>query len=158
MECDINANMEWSIKNLKTFIGMEGQGFNVSLYEGNKLVAFVIDDARGGPLMFQWKDKTAKDRLNALVASLPPVGFEGTNLKTAVTADIFVGDLVWDLQNKLEDKRYERKLQKDCQTKTCFLLPGESVKDGWRILKTPFSAKAVAFLQGKYPGATILNT
>lgn len=49
----------YTVKGIKTFVGMEGHGYNASLYRDGKLVAFVIDDASGGPLQVEWKDHAA---------------------------------------------------------------------------------------------------
>lgn len=52
----------WHFKNVTTFVGMEGYGYNATLYRGDKRVATVIDDASGGPVMIQWNDhKTMVD-------------------------------------------------------------------------------------------------
>lgn len=51
----------YSVKGVKTYRGMEGEGFNASLYRNGKRVALVIDDATGGPLMFEWLDHKPMD-------------------------------------------------------------------------------------------------
>jgi len=38
----------WEVKNVKTFLGREGQGFNATIYRNGKKVGFAIDDASGG--------------------------------------------------------------------------------------------------------------
>lgn len=57
--------MTYSVKNVKTFMGNKGYGFNASLYEDGKRVALVIDDAWGGCLQFQWSDKDVEKRIAA---------------------------------------------------------------------------------------------
>lgn len=37
-------------------MGMEGQGFNATLYRDGKRVAFVIDQATGGEYLYEWFD------------------------------------------------------------------------------------------------------
>ena len=44
--------MEYSVKGVKTFRGMEGTGWECSLYKDGKKIGTVLDDAHGGPLMF----------------------------------------------------------------------------------------------------------
>jgi len=46
----------YTIKGLKSFIGNEGHGYNVTLCRDGKKVAFVINDASGGEVDFQWCD------------------------------------------------------------------------------------------------------
>ena len=41
--------MNIQIKHMKTCIGREGYGFNASLYVDGKKIAFIMDDANGGP-------------------------------------------------------------------------------------------------------------
>lgn len=114
----------YTVKGVKTFVGMEGHGYNASLYRDGKLVAFVIDDASGGPLQVEWKDHAAerltvqtKDykgspwtvkmtpeekMLHDHVSTMPPRTCEWTDSETGkpavmtVTSDIFIEDLVND--------------------------------------------------------------
>ncbi len=51
-----SGNPIYTVKGLKSFIGNEGHGFNATLYRDGKAVAFVYDDASGGPVAFEWKD------------------------------------------------------------------------------------------------------
>lgn len=46
----MNNPLNLSVKNLKTFNGMEGQGFSAALYIGKVRAAELIDDANGGPM------------------------------------------------------------------------------------------------------------
>jgi hypothetical protein len=48
--------MTYTVKNVKTFIGNEGQGFNASLCRDGIKIAFVFDDANGGCYSYQWED------------------------------------------------------------------------------------------------------
>lgn len=52
----VSGNAAYTVKNVKTFIGNEGHGFNATLYRDGKAIAFVYDDASGGPVAFEWKD------------------------------------------------------------------------------------------------------
>ena len=47
---------DFQLKAVKTFQGMEGQGFTANLYVCGKKAAFVRDDAHGGELWFEWVD------------------------------------------------------------------------------------------------------
>ncbi len=48
---------DYSIKGFKSFTGMEGLGFNASLYFKDQRIAFVIDSAHGGPLDWDFLQK-----------------------------------------------------------------------------------------------------
>lgn len=112
----VSGNPIYTVKGVKSFIGNEGHGFNATLYRDGKAVAFVYDDASGGPVAFEWKDRadglvevqtttldgrpwTAKMTneekcLHDLCAAMPKHTFEGMELD--VSADMFVSDLVND--------------------------------------------------------------
>tara|TARA_Y100001938_G_C8083160_1_gene430358 strand:- start:870 stop:1481 length:612 start_codon:yes stop_codon:yes gene_type:complete len=47
-------NSEFSLKGLKTFMGMDCPGINASLYFKGKKVAFLIDEGNGGCLNIDW--------------------------------------------------------------------------------------------------------
>ena len=47
---------QYTVKGVKSFRGMEGYGFNATLYNGSKRIAFVIDEGRGGGLLFRYFD------------------------------------------------------------------------------------------------------
>lgn len=50
----------YSATSIKTLRGMEGSGYNAYLTRNGKKVALVMDDASGGPLMFEWLDTKAQ--------------------------------------------------------------------------------------------------
>lgn len=45
---------DFALKGVKTFRGMEGQGFNANLFIKNKKIGFAFDDASGGPISVNW--------------------------------------------------------------------------------------------------------
>lgn len=112
----VSGNPSYSVKGVKSFIGNEGHGFNATLYRDGKAVAFVYDDASGGPVAFEWKYRdgglvevetrthdgrpwtvkmTHEERAyHAFVSAMPKQSFEGMELD--VTMDLHVSDLVND--------------------------------------------------------------
>jgi len=48
--------MTYSLKNVKTFRGMEGQGFNATLYRDGQRIGTVDDAGQGGCLDFHFSD------------------------------------------------------------------------------------------------------
>ena len=111
-----SGNPSYTVKGVKSFIGNEGYGFNATLYRDGKAVAFVYDDASGGPVTFEWKDHdgglvevetrthdgspwtvkmTHEERAyHAFVSAMPKQNFEGMELD--VTMGLHVSDLVND--------------------------------------------------------------
>ena len=47
---------EYNVKNIKSFMGTDGHGFNATLYRGKKRVATLIDSGCGGEVNIQWLD------------------------------------------------------------------------------------------------------
>ena len=70
----------YSVKNVKTFIGNEGHGFNATLHRGKKKVAFVYDDASGGDVHFDWVPKYSK---------IPSSSFNFSKAEESVVSEIF---------------------------------------------------------------------
>jgi hypothetical protein len=154
--------MNYTVKNIKSFKGMEGLGFNASLYRDDKKVAFVVDSAQGGCLDFEWVDSqepavniniTNRDGLHhtykgtpeekilaEYVNSLPKIKFFGKGLK--VDSDMFVTKLVEDSEN-------EKRLKRMCRTKT--LVRTKECKDEeYYSYNTPFTPKTKEFITNEH--------
>ncbi len=70
---------KYIVKNVKTFRGTEGQGFNATLYRDGKKVAFIIDSARGGIYTYEWNDwELSKVDINVSTTISGPYTFKGT--------------------------------------------------------------------------------
>ena len=120
----VSGNPIYSVKGVKTFIGNEGHGFNATLYRDGKAIAFVYDDASGGPVAFEWKDRdqglvevVTKDykggpwavkmtheeqAYHAFVSALPKhvcsfVGEDGKPVEMDVNMEMHASDLVNDV-------------------------------------------------------------
>jgi hypothetical protein len=138
----------YSVKNVKSFMGREGYGFNCNLYKGKKMVAFCYDDASGGPVDIDWlpkeypqvEDKTAwaayrekcqaeKAELQSHLDTLPEVDWENDGFSLKIDMGWFITDLV----SKWERERDERKMKKRCQTKTLFRTAEQQEGQHWEI-------------------------
>ena len=147
---------QYTVKNVKTFRGMEGPGYNANLYRNRKKVAQVDDDAQGGPLRYHWLDY-ASPRVPLTI-----INHEGKPWEMKVTPeeklfiahvrahtkerfepeDMFVHNLV---DGVLEDRQYK----KWCRTKVCFRLKKHA--DGeWATIKGKYNAAYRRHLQSKY--------
>lgn len=105
---------KYSVSGVKTFMGMEGHGFNANLHEDGKKVAFVIDDANGGCYNWRWLDNSAKERLDAYLKADPKWSKE-----TFEVADQFIGSL-------LDDYESDKKLKALCKRKTVVHVKSEA--------------------------------
>ena len=122
--------MEYSVKGVKEFEGMENKGFNASLYHGNTKIATVIDEGRGGEVLFRWIDPAEKAIFKTFSASQPPIVIEGYD-PVPVTMGLMVARLVDEFLTVAE-------LRRACKGKTLYRLKGDKT-DQWRVLKAAFS-------------------
>lgn len=133
------------VKSVKSFIGMEGYGFNANLYYKGKKVALVVDEASGAPLIFWWEKSigATATTLMDLASKLPSRLFEG--LTIPYDLDMVVSELVDAYENK---KRFNR-LKKN---NVLFQVDGKTyqVKHGGN------PAEATSRVLAKHPEAVIL--
>lgn len=155
---------DYSVKNVKSFMGREGYGFNCTLYRKGKKVGTCMDDASGGGMYpIDWigvpktnateadwaKWKAFRDEeqrlLNEHIATLPPVdsGFGGEPLT------IDEGWFVTELVNKWEKDRDIRKVEKQCATKILFRTSG-SKEGSYYIQNVPYSIGMAQSIRNKY--------
>jgi len=140
---------EYTVKNIKTFVGHDGQGFNLSLYHNGEKVAFVIDLAYGGDFDYQWVDwKEPKVDINITNYKKEPVCFKGTPEEKLIyelvetlpleKSDTFpdgiketVDGFVASILEKLESEQWNRKLKKYF----LFQIANEIGTDSYRTFK-----------------------
>ena len=139
---------EYSVKNVKNFMGRDAYGYNANLYRGKTKVAFVIDDGNGGEPMIDWTSRNTEEQqlLDKHCASLPPLdsGYEGMS-PLEVDAELFIGELI---SNLIQEKDI-KKLRRDCETKTLY----RSKKDGYgqyAVIKHVIDDKVRQHLKTKY--------
>jgi len=153
----------YTVKNVKTFRGREGHGFNATLCRDGKQIALVMDDASGGEADFEWNDRTAErvdihitdhmdhaftyqgtpeEKLFVELANSQSYTFDGhTSRKNAA---ILVEDLI-------ETARVRR----DCKNKTVYRLTsdGEGVE---RVAKVKYTPEYAAQIRARY-GADLIE-
>ena len=136
----------YSVRNVKTFRGTEGEGFNATLYRDGRRIAFVIDDASGSDIDIQWVGVRARETEEKLLLkflkTLPKENWEDREYD--VTPDIFLSELV---NQALTEKRLRRLFR----TETLFRLKGDRTdNDKWRVFRAPFSSTVKAQLLKTY--------
>ena len=141
---------EYSVKNVKSFLGMEGYGFNCNLYRGKKKIGFCMDDASGGGMYpIDWLCNDAEEEQRLLtehIATLPPVPSElNPNNPLRIDEGWFVEELV----SKWEEEKDERKMRKQCQTKTLYKLRSDNEGRYW-TWNVPFNQLAKSYLQTQH--------
>lgn len=163
----------YTVKGIKTFVGMGGHGYNASLYRDGKLVAFVTDDASGGPLQIEWKDVSdglveveAKDykgnpwvvkmtneekALHEHATSLPPSVCDwvdpdtGRPAELSMTSELFIEGLV-------NDALLLKDVAKMTRGKVAFVRDGKLY-----TVKCEPTADNIAKVKAKHAGAVVLN-
>lgn len=157
---------EYSVKNVKSFMGMDTMGYNANLYRDKKKVATCVDDGGGGEVRIDWlahefpsdlHDRSATDQwhrdrnaervlLDSHCASLPPLnsGYAGCGDLT-VDAELFVSELVL----KFEVERDINKMRKVCQVKTLFR-ESNAGHGAYRIIKTPCDDRVRQHIRTRY--------
>lgn len=140
--------MEYTVKNVKSFQGMEGYGFSCSLYRKGMKIGTVTDTASGGMIDF-YLNEGEKGVLDTYCSTLPVRKIKEMTIPT--DCDIFISGLVekWE---KL--KQYTRW----CKKQTIFRVDGDK-KDEYRVISKFYDDKVKNHLEKKYKdkGLVIVN-
>lgn len=153
------ADCPYSVKGIKTFRGMEGQGFNATLYRGGKKVALVIDEGCGGSMIFEWVNggRHAADMpdvrvLEDYAKSLPPIPADPAwgpgHEPLTMDGDLFVAELVGAFE-------MEQKMRRQMKKKTLFQVGAEIGSDEFRQVNAPLSSTVKEWIANKYPGQQV---
>jgi hypothetical protein len=129
----------YSVRNIKTFTGMEGPGFSATLCRDGRPVASVLNEAVGADFRFQWKSNAEEATLRDLCAKVTLPAVQGTDV--AYDADMLICRLV----DGHEDNKRLRRIAKE---KTLFRLKGDAAGD-WRTLNV-VGPRAAQHLADKY--------
>lgn len=164
--------MNYTVRKVKSFRGMEGFGMNAELLKDGKPVAFVIDEGNGGEMNFEWYDHKAprvevngigfggetikfkgtpeEADLYAFCATIPPTPSEyewNKGNMNYTTPDIYIEGLVAAVEE-------QQRLKKAAKTKTMFTVNGVEYS-----INAPYTPAIKVHLEAKYPtGLKILNT
>ena len=152
---------KYTVRKVKTFVGHEGDGFNLELLRDGVPVAFVIDDANGGEISFDWYDRDERipyefERHGDGKLVTLEISKEEALLRDQIkgrTTTVF-GDtrpmsmdtFVWQL---LEDHKMLKSLQRRCKTSTCYRLVGQE-PGAYMQLNIKYSKDTGDKLRAKY--------
>jgi thymidylate synthase len=142
---------DYSVKNVKSFQGMEGYGFNANLYRGKKKIASVIDSGDGGQVMVYWDDRKTEEPLLAKhLKKLPKITYEYGDF--TVDESYFLSNCV----TKWETEKDIRRMKKQCQKKTLFR--HSLHQDGeYGTVQAVFTNDVKKWLENKYEKVEIFN-
>ena len=136
------------IKGLKTWTTLDGGGYQFNLYRDGKKVAFVHEAGEGGCLRVDWFDPVAEKDIQDYVKTLPDLKMEDMDIVVKMSVDIFLDDLVAEYE-------WQKKLAKHRKGAVLFRFLTDPAQS-FRALKTPDVAKAVEYLDKKYPNQYVL--
>ncbi|WP_454875186.1 hypothetical protein [Paraburkholderia xenovorans] len=158
---------QYTISKLKTFDGMQGQGFSLALLRDGKTVAEVINNARGGAFIFRWVDIEARATVKTVDYKDEPCEFGGTveeamfhayaltlpkhkhfDRLSFLTPDMVVEQMVDALQ-------CERRLKRAFKTKIVFIEKG--IPYSYPVRAGQNLDVVMAAVKKHYPDAVMLN-
>jgi hypothetical protein len=132
---------KYSVKNLRTFRGMEGTGVNSTLYMNNKKLTNVDDEGNGGCLRFH--DWDVEKKINEELRHVGKVKYDDSDTMTfTYDAEMFLNDLI---DKALEDKQFKTKCRKKTLVITSDCKKGQHIE--W---KYPFTQKIKEHIEKYY--------
>ena len=142
--------MIYTVKNVKGFQGLEGYGYECSLYKDGKKIGTITDTANGGMADY-YLDKGEKEILDKHCETLPKIVDKYIPDGMEVDADMFVGGLVDKYEADKQIKRW-------CKTQIVYTLKGDE-ENSYRTIKAVFSPKTKELMEKKFAnkGLVILN-
>jgi hypothetical protein len=165
--------MSYTLTKIKTFRGMEGQGLNATLMHNGEAIAFVLDDANGGEVHFDFRNpgQTLKsfnattnedaDREEKEFGEYCLVWFleSGGQAERAERHKEFAAD--WDkpphasvameywVNHHVDEALNKRRFDRLSKTRTLFRLVGDK-PEVWRTISAPWSPAVQASIEKKY--------
>ena len=88
--------MEYTVKNVKNFMGREGYGYSCTLYKNGKSIGTVTDTADGGEVDLYLNSRELEDELRDYVNTLPSFQFEDMDIPQSV--ETFLDSLIDEYQ------------------------------------------------------------
>jgi hypothetical protein len=142
-----SLEMKLEVKNVKTWTGVEGIGFQASLYADGKRIAVVTDDAWGGEYRYDVLNQDKLDEAREYAKSLPPVPVFNSTVDSCL--DIVVDELV----NEYEENKQWKRL---CKNKIV-LITSDCGKGEYRTVNVSPTPAYIKAVKEKYPDAEIVN-
>lgn len=161
-------NATYTISAVKTFQGMDGQGFNANINRDGKKVALAIDEGCGGGYLFHFDDRSEHDAFDAFCADWltknPPryLGLTEKQIevikagKNKVKDSWIDGPEEW-ISRELDRHETIKRMKRTLARTTIFVVKGS---DNLKTMKGPRKGREgghAHFIKEKYPDATILN-
>lgn len=159
---------DYTVKNVKSFMGLDMPGYNATLYRDGKAVALVVNDGGGGETDIQWSDYKAPtvevqwtnykgepftihctpeaakfyEYIRGKTWSMPEID----NEVHQHSPDTYIGELVEDIEHQ---KRITAQHKRWIKTQVCIKLKKDP-EGHFVTFKTKFTQKAKDFIVNKY--------
>lgn len=123
METTVTASV-YSLRRIKTFRGMDGQGLNAELLRDGNVVAFLVDEGCGGMMHFDWADRkggvsSEEELFEAFIAAEKAKMPEGKRYASGSSERDYFNGETW--VNKTVDAMLnDKKFRKLCKTHVVF--------------------------------------
>jgi hypothetical protein len=145
----------YSLKGVKTFRGMDGQGLNATLMRGDKKVAFILDEGCGGEMRFDFLDfmhgKSAEEDLwNAFIAEQKLKADDTKKDEYGFTERSLFDGAHW-VNTKVDDLLNDKRFRKMCKTKTLFQV-GDEIGTGQFMALKGVDLATRQYIEKKYKG------
>lgn len=145
--------MKVELRNVKVIksLSEETPCFTANIWIDGRKAGDVRNHGTGGANEVWFADREVQMAFDAFVAAMPPIPNEWGGDPLPMDADMFVGRLL--------DEHEERAwATRQCRKRTLFRLKGDGT-ESWRTVEAPFTPAVKAFLVRKYGDAveTILN-
>ncbi|MEI7436000.1 MAG: hypothetical protein WCL16_04230 [bacterium] len=161
----MSSKSKYTVKAIKSFMGMDCPGFNATLCMDGKKIAEVINDGSGGETRFNWEDR------KALKVTIPWVDWKGNPTMACCTPEEaglmeHIRGMRWEdlsgsqdltgqinpgvfVENLINDFKEQSRFRRFCRTSTLFRIKGDK-PDEWRTIEQAFTPQIKALIVGKY--------
>jgi len=148
---------KYEVKNVKSFRGREGYGFNASLYRDGKRVAHVDDEGNGGCYRYHWLDWEAGRVEIPTTVNGKDFMLKVTREQKAFMEHVKAAGKYGDFEPEdscvaelVDEYEANKQYKKWCKKSIVFRLKGDE-EGKWRMLRAKYGDKrAVQFLKDKY--------
>jgi hypothetical protein len=153
----------YEVKNVKTGIGHDLAGYNLSLYKDGKKIATVDDDGYGGEVSYYFVSKEVEIEFDNFIKSEEKLRAKTHVPKTELdkiiyakvgfiyTRDFFVDELI----NAYDSSKQMRAA---CKREVCFQIEKDIGTDQYNYLKVKYAGNKTLvdqYMNNKYPGQKI---
>lgn len=143
---------KYTVTKIKTFRGREGHGLNATLCRDGKPVAFVLDDANGGMVDFDWVDQMHGESgeeamFKGFIASLPTDPEDKESTLSPLTLQQFAMER-W-VNAEVDRIQNDKKFRRLCKTSIVFQVGAKVGSDEFHSVK---GLDLRAHIEQKYKG------